>query len=202
MDWLCSCRFWGPPKPFPWKCLLQTPMCKFLIRGLFLFFFFQLVITCSLWFLSVVLQVLWSTVSHPALSCFQQLPGFQSMSGPIDSLTQARQKPVPQAVPSWNVVQHSPLFLSPHSGQRPPSYIGLSAILLVFWSGTKLPNCPLFSVAPWHLGYTGSCQCSETGDTKTTSLSDSFLKKCDIEYTVQQFPFPGEIGSWGFSPPN
>lgn len=55
-------------------------MCNFLIRRPGWLLSQEIVISCSLWCLSVALQVLWfSAASCPAFCCSQGLPGIQSM---------------------------------------------------------------------------------------------------------------------------
>lgn len=94
--------------------LLLACVCNFPIREIYQFLksvFQELVICCSLWSLCAVLQVLLVpqyTLELPLFSLYSltlEPPGIQSMPVPHVSLSQIRQKLVPQAAPtpkSWN----------------------------------------------------------------------------------------------------
>lgn len=109
-----------------------------------------------------------ATSCHSALFSSKCPPGIWSTLHPLSTPNQATQKPVTQAAsPDQNTGQHS-ILLFPPGGEVSnllvcPLYHGL------FAAATYCPTL-FFLSDPWHLHYTSSCPCPETGDRKPSSL--------------------------------
>lgn len=121
--------------------LFWTCVCRFLIRGICLFIFFQaLVISCSLWCLTAVPWVLWSSSMSPSSVLFSVAPRHLEFarSSPLGSLT-----PKNRMLDVWS----SLLFPSPWRSQE--LYFSSKLHGAVLGEGTMARGCPKFSFWLW-----------------------------------------------------
>lgn len=162
-------------------CLLWTRACKFSIRDLHLFLQ-EFIFACSLWCLSIALQLIWGC--HPALYC---------SPWPLCQAHQClhrgdRNQSVRQAPENPEHWAHAPIFSFPWGVSH--WAVAASAVLHVFWSSNKLPCSLLFSVASRQLEYSWSRQHSKTGGTETVLTYSS--EKLEHWTYAPTFAFPKE----------
>lgn len=108
------------------------------------------------------------------------------MPGPISTLRQARQKPVPQEAPrKVEMLDACSTLLFLPEGEAAKLCQLLSVVSQVLWGSNTLPSSFLFSVASRHLEHAMSHQHSETGETEG-SPSGSLPEKSE-RWTIVQY---------------
>lgn len=143
--------------------------------------FFQDLISCSLWYVSVVLQVLWSCYKPLSTHLFLVASRHLEYVGPISNPRQAKQNPVSWAAP-WKakMLEKCPTFLFP------PGRRGSQAVLATVCCIVCLLEIQQAAQLSFVLDY---------------AYYHAFTKKARMMNTFfNYFPSQGKGKSWEFSP--